>query len=53
LDARARQGNGIGTYHFLRLLDTGLELGDVALCLIFWEFIDLVLFDYAQWLLGV
>jgi hypothetical protein len=53
LKARARLGRGTGTYHFLRLLDTSLELGDVALCLIFGEFIDLVLFDDTQRLLGV
>jgi hypothetical protein len=46
-------GSEIGTYHFLSLLDTSLELGDVALRFIFREFIDLVLFDYAQRLLGV
>jgi hypothetical protein len=50
---RSRQRSGIGTYHFLGLLDTSLELGDVALRFIFGELIDLVLLDYAQRLLGV
>ena len=46
--ARSWQGSKMGTHHYLRLLDTRFELGDVALRLIFGEFIDLVLLDDSQ-----
>jgi len=43
----------VNTYDFLGLLHTSLELGDIALRLIFGQLVDFIFFDYSQRLLGV